>query len=94
MNTDDFSSLVKKKNIKKIIIYGDAIDYLNSELIKYNHIETTYYFKDAILKSINISNKNDCVLLSPAFSSFDQFDNYKSRGECFKKIIKEHINAQ
>ena len=40
-------------------------------------------------KSIDLSFPNSSILLSPGFSSFDQFENYEDRGNVFKKIITE-----
>ena len=31
----------------------------------------------------------ECVLLSPATSSFDLFANYKERGQVFQKTVRE-----
>ena len=94
INIEDLIILAKQKNIKNIIIYGDVINSLKNKLNKYNSIYLIYFFQDAIAKSIEISSAEDCVLLSPAFSSFDQFKNYKERGKTFKKILKKYTDVK
>ena len=49
-------------------------------------------FNEAIKKAIEISEQNYNILLSPACASFDQFNNYKERGICFKKIISDYYD--
>ena len=34
------------------------------------------------------SNKNKTVLFSPASASYDQFKNFKDRGNKFKNLVK------
>jgi len=50
-------------------------------------VETTESTKEAVRIAIDKSEKGDVVLLSPACASFDLFDNYKHRGEVFKKEV-------
>ena len=47
-------------------------------------------FEEATINAIKLAKSNYRVLLSPACSSFDQFNNFKDRGNKFKKIVKEY----
>ena len=48
-------------------------------------------FDKAITASIKLAKKNSRVLLSPACSSYDQFNDFEERGNTFKQIVKEHF---
>ena len=39
------------------------------------------------------NNRVETLLFSPSCSSFDQFKNYKERGDYFKKLISEKIKG-
>ena len=47
-------------------------------------------FKNAVIDAIKIAERNDVILLSPAFKSYDQFNNLEERGNEFKKIINQY----
>ena len=44
---------------------------------------------DAVRRSAAISRPGDCVLLSPACSSFDMFKNFEERGAVFESEVKK-----
>ena len=45
--------------------------------------------KVIVEKANEVAEAGDIVLLSPAAASFDMFDNYKQRGELFKKFVSQ-----
>lgn len=51
--------------------------------LKIVRVET---LKDAIIHAQKIAKPGSVVLLSPACASFEEFENYKERGEFFKKL--------
>ena len=46
-------------------------------------------YEEAVNLAKDNAVKNDCVVLSPASTSFDMFKNFEERGECFKKLVMQ-----
>ncbi|MCL5407083.1 MAG: UDP-N-acetylmuramoyl-L-alanine--D-glutamate ligase [Patescibacteria group bacterium] len=86
----ELGQIIKNSTVKAIISIGqtaskiiDAIDGDHSIEI----IDTIKSMEEAVNFALEIGQKDDVVILSPASASFDRYKNYKERGETFKKII-------
>jgi UDP-N-acetylmuramoylalanine--D-glutamate ligase len=70
---------IGKDNSKIIESFGDLIENITECETMEQAVEVAYY----------IGKKGDVVLLSPAYASFDKFENYQDRGNKFKEAIKK-----
>ncbi len=88
-NYDDLIPLVKKK-VKAIICLGKDNKKLIDIFSKCSElIISTDNMSDAVKSAYEISKPGYVVLLSPACSSFDLFDNYQDRGNKFKEKVRK-----
>lgn len=79
--------LIKQK-VKTILLIGEASKIIYEQLKNCNvPIYECETLENAIKKAHQIAVNGDVVLLSPACSSFDQFDNFEHRGKTFKSIV-------
>lgn len=88
---NDYSELIKvanKKNLKAIICLGDNNDKIVEAFKNKVVIEQANDMSEAVIKSYNLSETGDTVLLSPACASFDLFENFEHRGSEFKKMVR------
>jgi UDP-N-acetylmuramoylalanine--D-glutamate ligase len=76
-----------KGKIKEIVLIGEAREKIFNALGKEFPIEFAESMEEAVRKAFNAASPGETVLLSPACSSFDMFDNFEHRGEVFKKMV-------
>jgi UDP-N-acetylmuramoylalanine--D-glutamate ligase len=74
---------------KGVLAFGEAAPRIEKELgnrlpvASYPDLETA--FQDAVARAAS----GDILLLSPACSSFDQYEGYAKRGDHFKKLVAQ-----
>ena len=76
------------KTVRRLILFGAAKQTIAAAL---GHLTTTVMVDDigaAVRDAAAHGQAGDVVLLSPACSSFDQFNNYAERGRVFKQLVQ------
>ena len=72
---------------KKVILFGEARNRIESLIGG----DITVFKKETLRKAIESAYKNaqagDVILLSPGCASFDEFADYKERGNYFKDVV-------
>ncbi len=87
----DLSELLNaQSHLKKVIVFGEAAESLAQILsgagVAY---EMVWSMEEAVRKGYSSAQRGDVVLLSPANTSFDWYENYGQRGLDFKdKVAK------
>ena len=85
---DEMIKLIRQK-AGHVVIYGEARARFGSELRSagYARIDETADLAAALPLAYAAVQEGGSVLLSPACSSFDQYNNFEARGDHFKALV-------
>jgi UDP-N-acetylmuramoylalanine--D-glutamate ligase len=78
-----------RQRVKTVITIGSAAEKIERQLAGVVKIESAGTLAVAVARAHELAVNGDVVLLAPACSSFDQFDNYEHRGRVFKELVAE-----
>ena len=78
--------LIKNK-VKHLILMGKAKDIIKKDIGELVPLTYVYSMENAVEEAFSVAEPNDTILLSPACSSFDMFQNYIERGNLFKNAV-------
>lgn len=78
-----------KKSVAHVILFGKDADLLQNTLETYTKISRVNNLREAIATAKKIAQSGDIVLLSPACSSLDQYENYAARGNEFIEMVNK-----
>lgn len=86
----DFETLrpLLKTKTKKVILFGEARERIASLIGKDMPLLKKNKLKEAVESAYQDAQSDDVILLSPGCASFDEFANYKERGNFFKEVVK------
>ena len=74
---------------KTVYTIGSAAEKIERQLAGVVKIVSAGTLDAAVSKAAEDAVAGDVVLLAPACSSFDQFENYEHRGRVFKELVKQ-----
>lgn len=86
---EDFRTLAPLlTGCRVVVAYGEAAGKFEREIGAAVPLVTTGTLGDAVREARRRSHRGDAVLLSPACTSYDQFNNYEERGDAFKDLVR------
>ncbi|MFC1726590.1 UDP-N-acetylmuramoyl-L-alanine--D-glutamate ligase [candidate division KSB1 bacterium] len=81
--------LIKYK-VKNLVLIGQAAERFKKEFELYAGIvHMASSMEDAVFASKRMAMAGEVVLLSPACSSFDMYNNFEERGDDFRNLVKK-----
>ena len=86
---EPYSALAQelRRTGKHVLAYGEAGPTVVQDLDGVVPVELLgSNFEEVLTRAREIAHAGDAVLLSPACSSYDMFDNYEERGRVFKQL--------
>jgi UDP-N-acetylmuramoylalanine--D-glutamate ligase len=86
----DFKTLqpILMKKAKKVILFGEARNRIESLIGDVVPLEKRQTLREAVESAYKNATAGDVILLSPGCASFDEFQNYKERGNFFKEVVR------
>jgi UDP-N-acetylmuramoylalanine--D-glutamate ligase len=85
-NYADLSDLLRER-VKAVYTIGSAAEKIESQIRGIVPLVPCRTLDKAVEAARKAARPGDVVLLSPACSSFDQFENYEHRGRVFKQLV-------
>ena len=84
------SALIRQR-VKMLVLMGEARFRLAKDLGNLSCTVVVDDMEAAVQVALNATSPGDVVLLSPACSSFDLYENYQARGDHFRSLVDEMI---
>ena len=79
-----------RRTVRRVIAYGEAGPLIAADLGDVVAVEQVAApFDEVLRRARTAAQSGDAVLLSPACSSYDMFDNYEERGRVFKQLAPD-----
>jgi UDP-N-acetylmuramoylalanine--D-glutamate ligase len=80
-----------KERVSAVYTIGSAAEKIERQLHGVVKMVAAGTMQTAVAEAAKAAVAGDVVLLSPACSSFDQFENYEHRGRVFRQLVNELI---
>ncbi len=73
---------------RALVVIGEAAERIAAAVGERVPVERAQSMSDAVERAYRLARPGDAVLLSPACSSFDMFENYAERGDRFVEAVE------
>lgn len=97
LDYEELGEVIASSNIKQLLLIGQTAGAIAQAAEQHDfpaeRIVLAGDLQTAVKEAVRSARSGEVVLLSPASASFDQFPNYKVRGEQFALLAKEHAKA-
>ena len=78
-----------KRKVRKLVLFGQAKEIIRKALGHLTETQIVEGLDSAVQAAYQSALPGDVVLLSPACSSFDMFQNYAERGKAFQALVHD-----
>lgn len=88
---EDFGLLRKSpllKKVRRLYLIGEAKEKIQKALSGEIEIVLSDSLEEAVRRSYQEARSGETVLLSPMCTSFDMFQDFEERGDCFKRNVQ------
>jgi UDP-N-acetylmuramoylalanine--D-glutamate ligase len=91
----DYTQLAQllRARVRAVYTIGSAAAKIESQLRGIVTLHSCETLENAVSTAASAARPGDVVLLAPACSSYDQFENYEQRGRVFKQLVAERRNV-
>jgi len=85
----DFAALAPliRSRVRELVLFGEAREKINGLVGGVVRTTLAATMKEAVTTAYRHASRGDVVLLSPGCASFDEFANYKERGNVFQELV-------
>src|SRR5204862_2665302 len=74
--------------VRGVVLIGEAADKIASAVEGVAPVHRAESMRDAVAQAAGLALDGDAVVLSPACSSYDMFENYEHRGRAFRAAVE------
>jgi UDP-N-acetylmuramoylalanine--D-glutamate ligase len=82
-----------RERVHAVYTIGSAAAKIESQLRGVVSIHSCETLENAVSAAASAARPGEVVLLAPACSSFDQFENYEHRGRVFKELVEARLGG-
>jgi UDP-N-acetylmuramoylalanine--D-glutamate ligase len=83
-----------KERVKALILMGEAREKMQRAFQDLLPIHLVGGMEEGVRVARSVARQGDAILLSPACSSFDMFEDYQDRGRTFKEILLKLVEEK